>query len=376
MGNLKDKVVGGKNSYSNFENNLSVIEETFAVRKITPYYYLKEITENTIFILNHFQEPLFPRTISTFRTKGKQIIVYNLTQIINEFSKSDFIDCRINAFSSVKPIPNFIFIDLDNNSSIKIDKVLDKTLKNIKEKLNSNPTVSWTGNGYHIYQPIESLRLEDLADFNFVDSPSNKFLRFAKSFLSNGFADKCNNPSLKSCLIRVPSSFNSKYLLKRRSPKESQVKIIQKWNESRPSMFNLIGTFYSYLISNKLEEQKKAKSLNNLKYNYQKNKDNKIRWIEKLLKIPLKDHRKYCLWRIFIPYLANIQKSDECEINEVLQIWLKECNNVRKLDFDPIYTIKNNLRSVRNFKPISIEKLKEENSYLYLLIKDKRPLLK
>jgi hypothetical protein len=42
--------------------------------------------------------------------------VYNLNQIINEYAKSNFIDCRINVFSSVKPQnPNFIFILFETN---------------------------------------------------------------------------------------------------------------------------------------------------------------------------------------------------------------------------------------------------------------------
>jgi hypothetical protein len=39
---------------------------------------------------------------------------------------------------------------------------LTATLKNIKEKLlGANPTVIWTGNGYHIYQSIDSFILEE-----------------------------------------------------------------------------------------------------------------------------------------------------------------------------------------------------------------------
>lgn len=79
------------------------------------------------------------------------------------------------------------------------DSALDKTLKNIKERLGgSNPTVLYTGNGYHIYQPIGSQRLENIQDFDFAENPSNNLLRFAKDFLSDGYADKCNNPSLRS----------------------------------------------------------------------------------------------------------------------------------------------------------------------------------
>jgi hypothetical protein len=76
MGNLNNIIVGGKNSYSN-SGNFS-FDDTFAVRKNNPYFHLhhsQDIFYNTKFILNHFQKPLFPRTISTFRTRGKQVIV-------------------------------------------------------------------------------------------------------------------------------------------------------------------------------------------------------------------------------------------------------------------------------------------------------------
>ena len=125
MGSLNDKVVGGKNSYGKFQEEYFNDNMIDAVRKITPYYYHQDIIENTKFILNHFQQPLFPRTISTFRTKGKQIVVYNLNQIIDEFVKSNFIDCRINAFSSMKPIPNLLEKDPQRNKA-KLLEFLEK----------------------------------------------------------------------------------------------------------------------------------------------------------------------------------------------------------------------------------------------------------
>ena len=129
---------------------------------------------------------------------------------MSEFKKANYIDCQINAFPSIdNPIPDFIFIDIDKNDYMNADSALDKTLKNIKEKLDcSNPTILHTGNGCHVYQPIDGLRLENIQDFNFVENPSNRFLRFAKDFLSDGYADRCNNPSLNSCLAKVPGSFN------------------------------------------------------------------------------------------------------------------------------------------------------------------------
>ena len=57
--------------------------------------------------------------------------------------------------------PNLLFIDLDkNNNNFKSETAfklaLTNTLKKIKDKLDSHafPTVLWSGNGYHIIQPV------------------------------------------------------------------------------------------------------------------------------------------------------------------------------------------------------------------------------
>ena len=75
---------------------------------------------------------------------------------------------------------------------------------------------------------IVQLLLENVIEFNKFDRPSEQFLRFAKDYLSNYKADKNNNPSFKSCLLRIPGSINSKY--------NTKVKIIKKWNGYRPSI--------------------------------------------------------------------------------------------------------------------------------------------
>ena len=85
-------------------------------------------------------------------------------------------------------------------------------MKNINEILGGHPTVLFTGGGYHIYQPVYCpTALENVTEFKNYDKPSQEFLRFAKDYLSNGKADKQNNPSFKSCLLRIPGSINSKY---------------------------------------------------------------------------------------------------------------------------------------------------------------------
>jgi hypothetical protein len=97
LGNLKNIVVGGRISFSSFDQYVAAT--VAAARKNTPYLHYQDIAENTKFILNHFQKPLFPRTISTFRTNGKQIRIYSFEEIICEFKKARYVDCKINSFS-------------------------------------------------------------------------------------------------------------------------------------------------------------------------------------------------------------------------------------------------------------------------------------
>jgi len=222
----------------------------------------KEIEIGLDFNLSHFEQPLiFPRTIMT-KKLGYQRIVYSIERALEHFIESDFVDCRINAFPSLKEgatwIPELLFIDLDlsdfnNKKSLQI--ILNKTLKNIREKLDNNahPTVLWSGNGNHVilpvYCPIELERIQEFKEFH---NPSEKFLRFAKDNLSNNKADKSNNPSFRACLLRIPNSFNSKCLAKGESFENSKVKIIQEWNRNRPSIKYLLSDFRRYLITQKI----------------------------------------------------------------------------------------------------------------------------
>ena len=52
------------------------------------------------------------------------------------------------------------------------------------------------------------------------------FLQFAERHLSLNRADPSNNPRLKSCLLRVPYTFNSKCVDEGKG--DAEVKIIQK----------------------------------------------------------------------------------------------------------------------------------------------------
>ena len=109
------------------------------------------------------------------------------------------------------------------------------------------PTVLWSGNGYHIYLPLQAIVLDQYPEFskdNFPNlfslygkyygySVSEVFLKYAEDFFTDGKADPQHRPKYKTCLIRIPNTFNSKCLADGKSQEESKVKIIQRWNGNR-----------------------------------------------------------------------------------------------------------------------------------------------
>ena len=332
------------------------------------------------FILSHFEEPLFPRKISAQKSQNKQFRIETKKDIINACIESNFVDCRINAYPILRNgvtswPPNLLFIDLDladfnsNKKALKLS--LDKTLKNIKEKLDNNnayPTVLWSGNGYHIILPVQCpIVLENIQEFQDFEKPSEQFLRFAKDYFSNGKADKNNNPSFRSCLLRIPHSINSK--------NNSKVTIVQQWNGYRsPITKDLLLEFRRYLIQKNIEAEnirqkmlkERLKNRNNNNYNI-----NNYDWIEnKVLQTKFEDYRKLIVGLILAPYFVVIKKLSYEQSYKMINDWLQKCDSVRKLDFDPEYLINNNIKTSMKklIPPISIYKLETNYRNLYLLL--------
>jgi hypothetical protein len=267
------------------------------------------------FILGHFENPVWPRTLSTRTTEGKQVLVYSQDEALARFRQAGFLDCRIKAYPSYtgwkglnRQAPNFLFIDLDLSrlrSIEALNRALKKTLKYIKEKLGDDisPTVLRTGNGYHIYLPVTAFILEFESIFAGFEEPSRRFIQWTEQYLSNNQADSRHSSSLsfKNCMARVPGSFNSKLAeLNEKGevvniPESAEVKIMQEWNGVRPSIKPLLSDFYIFLADSKLKEiHRNIKSRNN-SVRYDNNHNHKIRYIEALLQIPIPDHRKYTL---------------------------------------------------------------------------------
>jgi hypothetical protein len=218
------------------------------------------------FILNHFEAPIWPRTISTYATRNSQILVNSKEEALAWFKAADYKDCKINAYPAYNGMknlnrqePNFIFIDLDSGgfkTHEELDKVLTKTLKNINDKLNrAVPSVLWSGNGYHIYLPVKAplLELENIF-IELSNEPSRKFIQFAEQFLSDNKSDSehWKHVSFKNCMLRIPGSINSK--------NGQEVKLIQQWNNKRVEINYLLRDYRRYLIGEKFKPKAIRKS--------------------------------------------------------------------------------------------------------------------
>jgi hypothetical protein len=249
------------------------------------------LEESINFILSHFQSPLdeFPRKMMTFKSNG-QFAVTTREEILRRCEQSDYRDCRINAYPEiierdgmlVQP-PNFIFIDLDlanfDYSINRLDKAKNSTLRKMAI-MSCFPTVLWTGNGYHIYLPLQIPVLDNqqhiFSKEIFPNLFANKgryshyfvsevFMQFVKQYFTNGKSDPQHRPKYKTCLTRIPETYNSKCLLKGKSKGESKVKILQKWNGKRIDAEPLVYDFGVWLTHQELNLKKsgtrKQKSL-------------------------------------------------------------------------------------------------------------------
>ena len=236
-----------------------------------------KIKEDIQFILTHFEgrQPLFPRKMSTSLSQGKQFTIYNEEEILNECIKANFIDCRLNAYPllldediAAIQAPNIIFIDIDlpqdlnyENSLLNLNKILSRTLNLIKHKLNgSDPTVIWTGNGYHVYIVLDTRPLELITDVTELSTqPSKEFLKFAEIIFTNRKADSKHNHSFNSYLLRIPHTLNSKCIAR---GKDTEIKIIQKFDHLNIPQIDrgLLREFRLYLAD--LDIKNKSASIN------------------------------------------------------------------------------------------------------------------
>lgn len=343
------------------------------------------------------QQRLFPRTIMTRATRG-QIIINSIEEIIKRFEEANYQDCRINAYPAFLDeaeetdyengismdlfAPNILFIDLDEkdfSSKEELNKIVKKILKHISRIIDgTNLLLIWSGRGYHIIIPVQQTEaLEHFEDFEgLTNRPSEELLKFTKDFLSFHKADKANNPAFKSCLLRVPHTFNSKCSDESKDP---EVKIIQEFDFTRslPKINILLVEFITFLSDRKLKENVEAQrqtKLNNKFSNSKSAETNSIRYIEKLLTIPIKDYRKNAISLILAPYFVNVLRLSDGESFDRIKQWVLKCNDAESLrpstnDFD--FIIKYSLKRVREngVKPLRFkDMLQYKNKELFQLL--------
>jgi hypothetical protein len=335
------------------------------------------------YILCHFEgQNLWPRTVSTKSTEGRQVVIKSREEALARFAQANFLDCRISAYPigsklssfvgvNLDIVPSIVMIDLDREAfktQRAFEMALTKTLRKIQETLTSDPTVIWSGSGYHIYLILNAFVLDREDAFNnirFGSNPSQKFLRFAERFLSNMKCDPQHNKtvSLRNCMLRIPGSVNSK--------NGQTVKIIKRWNGSRPDIKLLLEDFYVYLCEQRLAELKEKRNTDLQHKSRRLGTYGGIQWIEHLLRTPITDYRKLAIWRVLVPYLLNIRGLSSDQVHDIINRWLDECNQLRRIDFNPNYRIRSALNSSKYFLPISCDKLKLENEGFYGLLREK-----
>jgi hypothetical protein len=235
------------------------------------------------FTLSHFSadNSLEPRTMSTKLTDNCQISLRH-DEIPSVFYRAGFLDCKMSAYPSFKKefykdprncyvckcfgiVPDFLFIDLDrgkfNNQMALLNEALKFTLRNINEKFHGRfkPTILWSGNGYHVYLPVQlsgpSWCLGHVDKFCELSKyPDRDFLRWAEQYLSGGNADPEHSKTLsfKNMMLRIPGSINTK-------ANNQRVRIVQPWDGQRPYINWILREFYHYLVNKKLKPPKKKR---------------------------------------------------------------------------------------------------------------------
>ena len=352
--------------------------------------------EDIQLILDHFEQPIFPRTLSTKATQGKQIAIYNIEEIYTRFGQANFIDCRINAYPAYanyqglnRQAPNFIMCDLDI-TKFRTEKLLLKTLHKINENIakdlgeGTEPTILFTGNGYHVYQPIRLPLLENESIFAPYENPSTEFVRYAAQRWTEGKNDPSNHPSVNSCLLRVPCSVNSK--------NNKVVEVVQLWNGTRPAANSMLFDFQIELAAKKLAHKSKrntgrkidyyhntyyvnckrfhrSKTYRHFGHTNNSNAFATIDWIELniLQGLGIRDFRKITVDLVLAPYLINVRKCDYDVAYDTIAKWLDKCSKRRSLTFNVRYTINHALNRAKDecIHPMKLDTVQSKYHEMY-----------
>jgi len=323
----------------------------------------------------------------------------------------------IQAKALSEQAPTILFIDLDEK------KALPKTRARIKDVFMDDslePTVIDSGNGFHLLLVLETdpakypapldgdyyatendlipgrtLQSARTLALCFDNNPANvspggTLLKCASEILTNKKADKSNHPSVKSVMVRVPGSYNSK-LLARGEQKEVSIVSRGSWGDGQrkghimfllPYHAGYIRELKKTRIRMLVQARNKRRRIerNNTAFYSQteviNNKGGALSavyfhhhywYIDLLLQVQLDDFRKRAISLLLAPYLLRIKQMPyEVAEKRILQ-WLSICDKVRYLDFDAVEKTEQALSYARDmeYKPLELENIPKYDSGLH-----------
>ena len=319
---------------------------------------------------------------------GKTISTNNLKQTyLNEFISNGWIDEQDSKLDKKQhlyyPLVDFVTRDGDGD---KEEQPSSQPLTELSEKIKIKKLSSQDTMVNILQYPILPVPVSrDFSRmFSMLSAPPQSFIRFLEWYLSDGKCDPSHNSTVSfgNCMIRIPGSFNSKcFQNDDRSIEESQVKLIQKWNGFLPKLpIELLNDFKGYLADlkiSKLETEQQKTQLYKPQYSVHCNiqmYNCRISWIENLLQKAIPDYRKYVIRTIIAPYLITVKGLDYNQSFGIIRDWLySKCATLQRLNspnsvFE--YKIKEalNYSLNKNWRPISLDKLRYEKPELYSMI--------
>jgi hypothetical protein len=186
--------------------------------------------------------------------------------------------------------------------------------------------------------------------------------------LSANRSDLNHNPSFKSCMLRIPYTFNSKYM----HIQDPEVKIVQRSDINTIPRLSaaLLREYRLYLADLDLKEKFKILKLRSVQIlEYRDGYSNgsmkiprEYEWIENsLLRTPIADHRKHSINLLLAPFLVNVKKSNHDESYSTMIDWIMSCNNVMMLHPNIKYFEKRVSSAIKNSTMNKILPIKREN---------------
>jgi hypothetical protein len=363
---------------------------TTIVISITSKQFEMEVKEGLVYILNH-TDGLWPRMVSTYTTRGAQRLVKNFAEAMAWFKAANFLDCRISAYPNYTKdyinrtgiAPTVLLVDIDKEHFKTIEEFESasaRTYSNFYNILGVRPTQLATGGGNHfiIRQQVDVFEKSDR--FRKFDQPSRRFMQFEERLLTDGKGDESHwkSVSFNNCMLRIPCSLNADYVQFDDGdkiiniPYDSRVRIEKYWDGTTPVVGRLLAMqYYNYLQFENINDRFRQRSYQNKVYGHAVSCINlhDYDYIDRLFNKPIDNFRKYCIWRVFVPYFINVKRLQVVEAYDRIKSWLDRCNAISRLHFNPRWKIDYALKHVGTFYPIRQDRLKDANRLFYERLK-------